>query len=240
MIHYGLKVPPTRNPDRLLAIVDAATEVFAQRGFAATQMVDVAQAAGVSVGTLYNYVEGKEALLLLGAERPFADIVEGRVLPVPTPDRDELLARLGDTLDAHVRVVALERALAAPIGIDLVAAQMAGIAGELFDLLATTRVGADAMERSARDAPDLAELFYLRVRVRLLDQLVAYCRQVDAVAPFPEPLTADLTARFVLETVTWWARHRHRDPAPPAVDERQARRTAVALVVGALAPSPVG
>jgi AcrR family transcriptional regulator len=232
-------VPPTRNPGRLLAIVDAATEVFARRGFAATQMVDVARAAGVSVGTLYNYVEGKEALLLLGAERPFADIAEGRVLPVPTPDRAELLARLGDTLDAHVRVAALERALAAPVGVDLVAAQMTGIAGELFDLLAATRVGADAMERSARDAPDLAELFYLRVRVRLLDQLVAYCRQVDAVAPFPEPLTADLAARFVLETVTWWARHRHRDPAPPAVDDRQARQAAIALVVGALAPSSV-
>ena len=34
---------------------------------AAAQMLDVARVAGVSVGTLYNYVEGKGALLLLCA-----------------------------------------------------------------------------------------------------------------------------------------------------------------------------
>src|SRR5450432_858148 len=98
-------MPPRRSPERLLDIVDAATEVFAQVGFAAAQMVDVAVAAGLSVGTLYNYVEGKSALLLLCAERPFADITAGRELPVSTPDRAELIARLDRMLDRHVRVV---------------------------------------------------------------------------------------------------------------------------------------
>ena len=74
-------MPPRRSPQRLLDIVDAATEVFAQIGYAAAQMTDVARMAGVSVGTLYNYVEGKGALLLLCAERPFADITEGRDAP---------------------------------------------------------------------------------------------------------------------------------------------------------------
>jgi AcrR family transcriptional regulator len=230
-------MPPTRTPERLLAIVDAATEVFAQQGFSATQMADVARAAGLSVGTLYNYVEGKEALLLLCAERPFADISAGRALPVPTPNRPELIARLTQTLDRHVRVAALERALGAPADAAGVRAQMAEIVGELFDLLAATRVGADAMERSARDAPDLAELFYLRVRVRLLDQLVQYFGQVQTVVPLPAHLTPDLAARFVLETVTWWARHRHRDPAPPEVDDAGAREVATELVAGALVGS---
>ena len=90
-------------------------EVFAQNGFAAAQMVDVARMAGVSVGTLYNYVEGKGALLLLCAERPFADIGAGRDLPVPTPDRTELVSRLEATLERHVRIPALDRALAAPL-----------------------------------------------------------------------------------------------------------------------------
>lgn len=227
-------MPPTRSPKRLLAIIDAATEVFAQQGFAATQMVDVARAAGVSVGTLYNYVAGKEALLLLCAERPFSDITKGRTFPVPTPDRAELLVRLAETLDEHVRVAALERALEAPAEPDRIAAQLGDVVGDLFDLLASTRVGADAMERSALDAPDLAELFYVRVRVRLLDQLVRCCRQIDAVAPLPAPVAPDVAARFILETVTWWARHRHRDPAPPEIDDTHARAVAVSLVVGAL------
>ena len=228
-------MPPHRSPERLLAIVDAATEVFAQTGFAAAQMADVARAAGVSVGTLYNYVEGKAALLLLCAERPFADITAGRPLPVPAPDRAELLTRLDTTLGEHVRVPALEHALATRIERASVDAQLRAITGELFDLIATTRVAADAMERSAREAPDLGELFYRRVRVRLLDQLVDYCTAVDRVRPLPEPVTPELAARFVLETVTWWARHRHRDPAPPAIDDARAREVAIALVLGSFA-----
>ena len=227
-------MPPRRTPERLLAIVDAATEVFAERGFAAAQMADVARAAGVSVGTLYNYVEGKNALLLLCAERPFADIAAGRPLPVPTPDRADLVARLDATLQTHVRVRALERAISGNVQAQPVESQMQQIVGDLFDLLAATRVAADAMERSARDAPDLAELFYRRVRVRLLDQLVDYLTRVHAVRPLAAPLTPEIAARSVLETVTWWARHRHRDPAPLLVDEAGAREIAVALTTASL------
>jgi len=233
-------VPPRRTPERLLAIVDAATAVFAQTGFAATQMLDVAAAAGVSVGTLYNYIEGKGALLLLCAERPFADITQGRDLPVPTPDRADLIARLDKTLTEHVRVDALERALSAGVERGAIDPQLRAIVGELFDLIATTRVAADAMERSAREAPDLGELFYRRVRLRLLDQLVDYCHQIDGIRPLPDPVTPELAARFVLETVTWWARHRHRDPAPPDLDDAHAREVATALVAGSLAARSTG
>ena len=227
-------MPPSRRPDRLLAIVDAAAEVFAQKGFAAAQMVEVAQMAGVSVGTLYNYVEGKEALLLLCAERPFIDICAGRDLPIAGPVRAELVSRLEATLTEHVRVPALERALGVPFRSDQLSAQLDGIVGQLFDLIASTRVGADVMEKSAREAPDLATLFYLHVRVRLLRQLVGYFQMVDDAGHLPSPVTPEYAARFVLETVTWWARHRHRDPDPPKVDEPQARRVAVALVAGCL------
>src|SRR5437588_13029110 len=117
-------MPPKRSRERLLAIVDAATEVFARSGFAATQMVDIARAAGVSVGTLYNYVEGKGALLLLAAERPFIDITSGRPLPVAAPDRVALLARLDAMLTDQVRVVALETALRGRVGPDGIDAQL--------------------------------------------------------------------------------------------------------------------
>ena len=218
----------------MLTIVDAATEVFAQTGFAAAQMVDVARMAGVSVGTLYNYVEGKSALLLLCAERPFTDITQGRELPVPTPDRVELIARLDETLVNHVCVVALDRALRTPLQRTGREVQLAEIVGELFDLISATRAAADAMEQSARDAPDLGELFYRRVRVRLLEQLVRYCRRLRKLESPPPHITPEIAARFILETVTWWARHRHRDPAPPNIDDATARTVALELVVATM------
>ena len=231
-------MPPRRQPERLLAIVDAAAEVFAQKGFAAAQMIDVARMAGVSVGTLYNYVEGKEALLLLCAERPFIDIRAGRELPIAALDRVALVSRLEDTLTEHVRVPALERALAHPLQPVQLRRQIDGIVGELFDLIASTRVGADAMEKSAREAPDLAALFYLHVRVRLLNQLASYLERVSGERQLPAQVTPQHAARFVLETVTWWARHRYRDPDPPRIDESEARAVAVALAGGVLSSGP--
>jgi AcrR family transcriptional regulator len=56
-------------------ILDAAEEVFADAGLHAAHMGTIAAKAGVSVGTLYNHFEDREALLagLLAARR--ADLV---------------------------------------------------------------------------------------------------------------------------------------------------------------------
>jgi AcrR family transcriptional regulator len=43
-------------------ILDAALELFVERGFAATRLEDVAQRAGVSKGTVYLYFDSKEEL----------------------------------------------------------------------------------------------------------------------------------------------------------------------------------
>lgn len=43
-------------------IIDAALEVFSEKGFAATRLDDVARLAGVTKGTVYLYFENKEAL----------------------------------------------------------------------------------------------------------------------------------------------------------------------------------
>jgi AcrR family transcriptional regulator len=43
-------------------ILDAALDLFVERGFAATRLDDVAQRAGVSKGTVYLYFDGKEEL----------------------------------------------------------------------------------------------------------------------------------------------------------------------------------
>lgn len=49
---------------RRAQILDAAAHVFAESGFHRTTIRDVAKAAGVADGTIYNYFENKTALLL--------------------------------------------------------------------------------------------------------------------------------------------------------------------------------
>jgi TetR/AcrR family fatty acid metabolism transcriptional regulator len=49
---------------RRTQILDAAAQVFAERGFHRTTIRNVAKAAGVADGTIYNYFANKTALLL--------------------------------------------------------------------------------------------------------------------------------------------------------------------------------
>jgi AcrR family transcriptional regulator len=56
------------------AICDAASAVLAQVGFAALTMDRVAEAAGVSKGTLYNYYLDKDALMVAVIDRAFAAV----------------------------------------------------------------------------------------------------------------------------------------------------------------------
>ena len=67
-------------PDEILA---AALASFAERGFAATRLEDVAARAGISKGTLYLYFAGKEEL--------FEAVV--RATLVPNLERLEALTR---------------------------------------------------------------------------------------------------------------------------------------------------
>jgi len=55
-------------------IVSAALEVFADRGFAATKLEDIARRAGVTKGTIYLYFDSKEAL--------FKALIRQTIVPV--------------------------------------------------------------------------------------------------------------------------------------------------------------
>ena len=67
-------------------IVGAATRVFAEKGFRRATTREVARAAGISEGTIYNYFEDKDALLMAildglnETERRAADFEEGMVM----------------------------------------------------------------------------------------------------------------------------------------------------------------
>ncbi len=224
-------VPRTAAPNRVGEIVDAALAVFGRDGFARAQMADVAAQAGVSVGTLYNYVEGKDALLLLCAAYAFdaEDAIAG-ARPLAVTSRKKFLANLKSHLDAMAHLPSLDAALKAKAAPVDVAAECAAIVAELFDLIAVRRRGLDALERSARDVPDIAALFYADVRVGLVANLATYIERRAKQKRIPSPLDATVAARFVIESVTWMARHRHGDPDGHAIDSDVARATSIALV----------
>src|SRR5580765_7010237 len=77
------------------AILRAAIDVFAERGFFNAQVADVARAAGVAAGTVYLYFKSKDDLLVSIFERSMRDgLSDSREAIAGLPDPPERLRRL--------------------------------------------------------------------------------------------------------------------------------------------------
>jgi AcrR family transcriptional regulator len=221
--------------DRLERLVDCATDVFIDQGYARTQMADVAAALGVAKGTLYLSVESKEALFDLvaryaDAPRPF----ETRpAVPVRTPKPAATVKYIREQLARSQVLPTLATALSRDRVTD-VRAELEAVVGELYDLLARNRRGIKLLDRSARDYPELAALWFESARGGLVVLLAKYLEdrtRRKLFRPLPDPT---VTARLLIETAVFWAVHRHWDPHPQTVDESRAKDTVVRFIVGAL------
>jgi len=91
--------------DKKAAILRAATDVFARRGFFNAQVADVARAAGVAAGTVYLYFRCKDDLLVSIFERTMLEaIADGRACVAPLTDPVDQLRAI-----AHVHLDRLGR-----------------------------------------------------------------------------------------------------------------------------------
>jgi len=96
-----------RNPQiaipKLERILLAALDLGGRKGFHSTTMRDLAEASGLSMGAIYTYVDGKEALLrmILGA---VAHAVETGVAPFEDDEISNPRARLRGLIRRHVLV----------------------------------------------------------------------------------------------------------------------------------------
>jgi AcrR family transcriptional regulator len=223
-------------PDRLAQLVQCATQVFIEQGYRRTQMADVAAALGVAKGTIYLYVESKEALFDLAVRH--ADelglLVAPDKLPIPTPKPGATLRYVRERLTANQRLPELSAALARQRPADA-RAELERIVGELYDTLARNRRGIKLIDRSAPDHPQLATLWFEGARGGLVESLVEYLGARIArglLRPVPDLPTA---ARLIVETTVFWAVHRYWDAHPQAVDDATAKATVVHFIAGALA-----
>lgn len=227
-------MPRTMPDDRVEQLVDCATAVFIERGYTLTQMADVAAALGVAKGTLYLYVEGKEALFDLvaryaDAPRPFA---KQPSLPVRTPKPGATLRYVRGRIAQSQVPPTLARALAGK-RVDDARAEFEAIVRELYDTLAANRRGIKLLDRSARDYPELAALWFEGGRGGLITLLTQYLDERVRRRVFRSVPNTTVAARFVIETATFWAVHRHSDPHPQVVDEAVAKDTVVQFLARA-------
>jgi len=219
---------------RWVELVETATAVFLNKGYKRTQMADITEAMGLSAGAIYRYVESKEALfdLLVRAGAGMKLEAVELVPPVATPRPGATLAFLRKTLKREGRIASLHAALSRP-KVENVSVEFESIVRELYAKTAQFRVGIKLLDRSALDWPELAALWSGHWRATLVDQLARYFDlriSQHLLSPVPD---TKAWSRFVIETVAFFALHRHYDPFPTVMSDLIAEDTVVRALIRA-------
>jgi AcrR family transcriptional regulator len=197
-------------------------------------MQDVADAAGVSPGLLYTYAAGKEALFALVVQREVGVDIDALALPVADPEPaklEALVRKAARALVASPTLDAAERSTRRPKD---ASAELARVVGEQYDGVHNARRFLKLVERCALDWPELADVFYGRMRRPFVQRLGRYIARRSAAGDFVRVPDAEVAARFVIETVAWFANHRYGDHDGAAIDDATARATVIELVTNSL------
>jgi len=103
--------------DKRTRIIDAAVEVFAEKGFHQSRVTDIAALANVADGTIYLYFKSKEDLLLSVFEEKMDQLIAGANALLA--DIEDPMARLRELAHFHFRQVRDHRAVAEVLSVEL-------------------------------------------------------------------------------------------------------------------------
>lgn len=226
-----------RNPNRLHDLVETASKVFLAKGYRQTQVSDVARAMGVAPGTIYLYVESKEALFDLVIRWAVDSTLAAGdwELPVRRPDESVTLKFFRATLAREMRFPALAAA-AKTESCDSPSQELESVVQELFRKTSKHWLALKLLERCAADWPELAHLWFGQHRPRVFALVVQYLKSRMAAGllrPAPDAATA---ARLVIEMVAAFAMHCRADGHAPPMDQALAEAVVVDAIVNAYQP----
>src|SRR6516165_2510724 len=214
-----------------------ATRLFIDKGYRRTQMADVTEAMGWSPGAIYRYVESKEALfdlIVRAGAMPDQFSLSDLKLPLATPKPGATVRFLRETLQREGHIQTLEAALTRT-SVENPRQELEGIIRELYSRIARYHSGIKLLDQSALDWPQLAELWSGQLRAALVEGLAQYLQQrMDhgMLRPIRSPRAA---ARLIIETVAFFAMHRHYDAFPTQMDDKTAEDTVADTLVHAYA-----
>ena len=224
-------------PDRFAQLIDAATKTFVARGYRLTQIADIADALGVAKGTVYRYVESKEALF--DAAVRFADgqtaLPEPSALPAAPPASGSTVGYIQERLMAEAREFELVAALSEPRAKGDGRAEFERIVGDLYRRMARNRRALKLIDRCAVDHPDLAPIWFEQARWGQVGLLGEYFERRIAEGRLRAVPSVPIAARMVLETIALWAIHMPWDPSPRPLAETEVENAVVDMLVHAYA-----
>jgi AcrR family transcriptional regulator len=198
-------------------------------------MEDVAGVLGVGKGTLYGYVESKAALF--DAAVRYADgrepLPSASALPLATPKSGATAEVVRLRLADEARDLELMSALRRKKPRD-VTEELSRIVRDLYLRMERNKKSIKLVDRCAQDHQELASVWFDEGRWAQHGAIVQYLDQRMAEDLLRSVPSAAVAARLLLETVAFWAVHRHWDPSPQQVSEADVQTTVVEILVRGL------
>lgn len=225
-----------RKPVRPLAeVADASVQVFVDKGFRPAGISDVSAALGLSHGALYTYVDSKQALLYLALLRAIdPDAVHELAIPVTAPPPGEIVAvvRTWASGQAGFPAVAPDDAARRSA-----AQEFGAVVDTLYGFVERNRRVLELVAQCAADLPELAHWYFVEQRRGMLDKLGEYLAQRIRSGRLRSVPDVPAAARFIVETIAWFAMHRHGDPDSAMLTDDACRRTVRHLLLAAFLPA---
>lgn len=97
----------TRDPNRGRKILDAARELFYERGFHAVAVDEIGEAAGATGAAIYRYFTNKEEIL-----STLFDEAQDRYLVAIPDEQDDPIAELEELVRRHLEITLAQREMA--------------------------------------------------------------------------------------------------------------------------------
>jgi AcrR family transcriptional regulator len=227
-----------RKPVRPLAeVADAAVTVFADRGFRQAGISDVSAELGLSHGALYTYVDSKQALLYLALLRTVRPDAVGELsLPVTAPPSEDIVELLESWMIGQAPPLVIDHSREP--GARPAEAELGALIDALYGFIEHNYRALNLIEKCATDLPELAQWFFIRRRRASLELIGDFLRkriEAGELRPVPDIPAA---ARYINETIAWFAMHRHGDADSAMLDDDACRATVRHLLLAAFLPPP--
>ena len=207
-------------------------------GYQRTRVADVATAAGLSAGSVYTYVNSKEALLHAALTRFFASPTEALPeLPITAPPLAETLeaVRAGLARDAATPVLRAALHAEAP---DDVGAELAEILEEMYTMLSGLWPVLAVLEKCAEDVPAIQEFYFGGQRRMHLSRFARYVQRRAAEGRLDGFGDPELSAQVAIEALTWHSWHRLEGFDEARFSGARSRGTVIQFAVKALVSGP--
>ncbi len=213
----------TIKSQHISALLNAALHVFIQFGYNRCKISDVSDFLKSSKGSIYTYVVSKYALF--DATLRFADgqmPIDAKRLPYAEPSISETASYVKERLTAEMNQLAQ---LASPESeLDL-----SSLLDGLYQRLHANRSVLKLIDRCAADLPEIGAIWFGTGRWGYHTFLCDFLQRRRHELQHPEHDTA-ITARFMIETLSFWAMHRHWDPSPQGIDESRLPKQIIELL----------